>query len=247
MENARSLEISVSRVAAVGGDSVGMVCFEKLQVWLDGQARPGPESMAVDEWLLKTACEPLLRIYRWAGDWASLGYFGKISEAKALIPEVPWVRRWTGGGLVDHRRDWAYTLVVPRNELLANLRGGESYRKVHQALAAVLTAEGQNTLLSLGDAATGAALCFENPVSYDIIDAAAKKLAGAGQRRTRHGLLHQGSVSLPTSAEISDQRAFAFAAEMARQVEVSAIEIDAAACCEIERDRYQHPAWIERR
>jgi lipoate-protein ligase A len=36
-------------------------------------------------------------------------------------------------------------------------------------------------------------LCFANPVSADVmIDS--RKIAGAAQRRTRAGLLHQGSI-----------------------------------------------------
>jgi lipoate-protein ligase A len=38
--------------------------------------------------------------------------------------------------------------------------------------------------------------CFQKPVRFDIV-AADRKLSGAAQRRTREGLLHQGSILLP--------------------------------------------------
>jgi lipoate-protein ligase A len=41
--------------------------------------------------------------------------------------------------------------------------------------------------------------CFENPVAEDLLWRG-RKVAGAGQRRTRHGLLHQGSLQLPVDA-----------------------------------------------
>jgi lipoate-protein ligase A len=50
--------------------------------------------------------------------------------------------------------------------------------------------------LSGGNEETGGALCFQNPVEHDVMDCDGRKLAGAGQRRTRFGLLHQGSVAV---------------------------------------------------
>ncbi|HLP78650.1 MAG TPA: hypothetical protein VK327_17225, partial [Candidatus Paceibacterota bacterium] len=163
--------------------------------------------MAVDEWLLETVEVPVLRIYGWLGEWGSVGYFGKLSEARAAFPELEWVRRWTGGGTVDHRADWTYTLVAPAGTGIAGLRGAESYRIIHEALANVLLDEGIDARLSSGADSTGKALCFENPVGHDLIDPAGRKLAGAGQRRTRRGLLHQGSVAAPCCADVSEQRA----------------------------------------
>ena len=167
-----------------------------LRLWVDPVARAGPEAMAVDEWLLESATVPVLRVYRWLGDWGSVGYFGSLADATATVPGVRWVRRWTGGGTVDHRADWTYTVVAPAGEMLAGQRGAESYRIIHAALAAALVAEGINARLSGGNDATGAALCFANPVGHDLIDTAGRKLAGAGQRRSHHGLLHQGSVAV---------------------------------------------------
>lgn len=172
----------------------------KLRLWEDPVPREGPEAMAVDEWLLETAVEPVLRVYRWDGNWASIGYFGEMSRAREALPGVRYVRRWTGGGMVDHRADWTYTLVLPASEPLATARGAESYRRIHAALAMALHAETLGISLSGGDGETGEALCFSNPVSHDLVDAAGGKIAGAGQRRTRHGLLHQGSVALPCQA-----------------------------------------------
>jgi lipoyl(octanoyl) transferase len=171
--------------------------------------------MAVDEWLLKTSQIPVLRVYSWEGAWGSLGYFGKLAEAQAAFSGLNWVRRWTGGGVVDHRADWTYTLVIPRGEALADARGAESYRQIHMALAEALRGEGREARLAGGEEKTGQAACFENPVDHDLIGITGKKIAGAGQRRSRLGLLHQGSVATPSSSfEDSTERAKAFASEL---------------------------------
>lgn len=221
-----------------------MFLFETLQLWIDESARSGPENMAVDEWLLAKVEEPLLRVYRWEENWGSLGYFGSISEARETFPGLDWVRRWTGGGLVDHRDDWTYTLVVPIGDPLARLRGAESYRLIHGELGRVLKSDGVR--LSAGHEATGAAACFENPVEHDLVDAAGRKRAGAGQRRTKTGLLHQGSVGGCLEIEPSRRRAGALAAALAPEVrdfkeKPSAEEIGRL------MGRYREKDWTERR
>lgn len=190
--------------------------FETLQLWIDESARSGPENMAVDEWLLANVEVPLLRVYRWEENWGSLGYFGAIAEARQTFPGLNWVRRWTGGGLVDHRDDWTYTLVVPIGDPLARLRGAESYRLIHVSLSEVLESGGVR--LSAGHEVTGAAACFENPVEHDLVDASGRKRAGAGQRRTKTGLLHQGSVSGRLELNESRKRGKALAALLAPEV-----------------------------
>ena len=183
-----------------------MEVFKKLQLWIDPVKRPGPEAMAVDEWLLETAEMPVLRVYGWAGDWASIGYFGEIALARSLFPGVGLVRRWTGGGIVDHRADWPYSVIAPITEPLAHSRGAESYRSIHAALAGTLVEGGVAARMSDGDDETGAALCFKNPVSFDLLGADGAKLAGAGQRRSKHGLLHQGSVAMPCADDVDSRK-----------------------------------------
>ena len=48
--------------------------------------------------------------------------------------------------------------------------------------------------MARSDLGDGDLACFKNPVAFDITDADGNKLAGAGQRRSKYGLLHQGSV-----------------------------------------------------
>lgn len=221
--------------------------FQQLHVWLDSVRRPGPEAMAVDEWLLETAVAPVLRIYQWHGEWATLGYFGNLEQARNSLPGVNWVRRWTGGGVVDHRADWTYTVVAPSGEALAALRGAESYRQIHEALVAALRDEPCGVRLSAGEAQTGAAMCFDNPVSHDLVAADGRKLAGAGQRRTRHGLLHQGSVALACAGPQSRQRALSLAAGLAEAWELRDFQVPQVPISRLVRERYSNTAWTNRR
>lgn len=224
-----------------------MKAFERLLLWIDPEPRPGPEAMAVDDWLLETAVEPVLRVYGWSGDWGSLGYFGLISEARAAFPGLPWVRRRTGGGLVDHRADWTYSVIAPGGSLLASLPGAESYRIVHQALADVLNAEGVCAVLSDGGAGTGSAACFENPVGHDLVGANGCKLAGAGQRRGRRGLLHQGSVALPCEARNSEVRGARLADALASEWCKVEWQPPSEWIREAVRERYGRDGWTLRR
>lgn len=204
--------------------------------------------MAVDEWLLEMAELPVLRVYAWQGDWVSVGYFGKIAEARVLFPQMNLVRRWTGGGMVDHRTDWTYTLVAPHGEPLATSRGAENYLRIHAALAETLVVEGLAARLSPGNEETGAALCFENPVHHDLIDASDRKLAGAGQRRARMGLLHQGSVAAGCcDVSLSNERAGKFASRISSEWEISPFHPDPADLARRVMDRYGREEWTNRR
>lgn len=229
-------------------NSGGMESFRKLQLWIDPEPRPGPEAMAVDEWLLETTTTPVLRVYQWAGEWASLGYFGQLSAARAAFPDTQLVRRWTGGGMVDHRADWTYTLIVPHGERLATSRGSSSYREIHEILADVLEKEGIESKLSKGAEETGSALCFANPVTHDILGSYGAKLAGAGQRRSRQGLLHQGSVATPCPDDAASRlRAEALAAGLSSTWEPVVLTPDPFDLARKAAQRYASAEWTTRR
>lgn len=222
--------------------------LKRLLLWMDPVARSGPEAMAVDEWLWETAREPVLRVYEWQGAWGSIGCFGRISAARAALPGLDWVRRWTGGGTVDHRNDWTYTLIVPAGEQLAQAKGADSYCIIHKALGEALAAEGLGACLAGTTAPAESGLCFQQPVEHDLLASQGGKLAGAGQRRTRSGLLHQGSVAAAVSdADRSLLRARRLATALAD--EISEISLDPSAADLHPRIalRYGNPEWTERR
>ena len=174
-----------------------MQTLTELLLWHDSSPRSGAANMAVDQLLLETISDtPVLRFYYWDRPSVSFGYFESLATARAIFNDgnLDFIRRWTGGGIVDHRTDLTYTLAIPRTHPWATLRGAESYRIIHEAVAAALNGTGTNCKLISENSGNDSVACFANPVAYDIVTPAGDKLAGAGQKRTRHGLLHQGSV-----------------------------------------------------
>jgi hypothetical protein len=114
------------------------VLFDHLLEVHDPEPHAAALNMAIDEALLRAAREPILRIYRWEQPAVSFGYFGKWAEVQRTWPEREAVRRWTGGGIVPHGDDLTYSLIVPRAHPFALLGPLESYRAIHEALAAAL-------------------------------------------------------------------------------------------------------------
>jgi len=151
------------------------------------------QNMAVDESLLRHVQFPLLRIYGWEESCVSIGYFQKASIVSS---GVSFVRRYTGGGLVEHGRDLTYTLVLPADHPLTLAGTLPSYRAIHEGLVSALQAVGSEARLATAQPKKDHASCFLKPVPADVLDSKGNKLAGAAQRRTKQGCLHQGSILL---------------------------------------------------
>jgi lipoate-protein ligase A len=166
--------------------------FARLGVWADTVPRGGPAQMAADEAMLAAAAQPVLRVFHWSGPWVSAGCFIPYDDAAAVRPDLPVCRRWTAGGIVVHDGDLTFSLAVPRGERWAALRAAESYRELHQAVARAMTAAGLAVELAAGSPAPHGE-CFARPVTHDILRDGTK-VAGGAQRRTRRGVLHQGSI-----------------------------------------------------
>lgn len=210
----------------------------------DSEPHGAALNMAIDEALLLSVIAPLLRFYRWARPAASFGYFGSLREAAETWPEREWVRRWTGGGIVPHGEDFTYSLIVPRAHPWAAMGVRESYRVIHQAVArAVEIACGSQPELAAEIAPSISGACFENPALSDVL-LGSRKIAGAAQRRTQAGMLHQGSVQLPPDARgFAEALAEALGASGSRAL--SGQELAAAE--EIAKAKYGTQSWLQRR
>lgn len=217
-----------------------------LKLWIDPVPRSGPENMAVDDLLLETAVEPIMRIYTWEDRWGSLGCFCGLKQAIEVNPQILWVRRSTGGGVVDHQDDWTYSLIIPGNEHLARISASESYRIIHTRLSLILSDRFKLVDGSPGISKVGG-ICFREPVISDVVDSDGKKVAGAGQRRTRHGLLHQGSVAGHCSNSDSVERSIRFAGALTeRWLKTEFVPPSSVIVAKV-RDKYGADEWTRRR
>ncbi len=169
-----------------------------------------PENMAVDFLLLQRYPLPhdiRFRHYEWRGPAFTFGFGQKIAWVKNQLPAdqtYELCRRPTGGGIVDHRQDWTYALVIPREHPWWEARATLSYRAVHECLAGALRNLGQPATLQPATAAApvavppAAGVCFQRAEPFDVVhEGSGEKIAGAAQKRNQHGLLLQGSVWKP--------------------------------------------------
>jgi lipoate-protein ligase A len=195
--------------------------------------------MAIDELLTRGAAAPLLRVYRWSEPTVSFGYFGEYEAVAARWPGRPLTRRWTGGGEVPHDNDFTYTVIVPRSDSFARLPVRESYRLLHEAVAALIP----GATLAAADAPENAA-CFARPVVADVIHDG-RKIAGAAQRRGTFGLLHQGSVQ---GLVWPDGLAESLAAALGKTWSTGAISPEILSEAEaLALEKYATDPWLRRR
>lgn len=179
----------------------------KLVLWRDPVARSGAECMAIDELLLEMGDVSVLRLYRWGQATVTYGYFDQPEEAKRIFPDkgIEFVRRWTGGGIVDHRKDLPFTLALNASIIPVRPTSALLYRWIHGALAKTMQHFNIQSQLLAEDAPSLGRACFVSPVTSDLVNPAGEKLAGGGQRRAKTGVLHQGSIQHCTLPEGWDE------------------------------------------
>lgn len=218
-----------------------------LWLWDDTSERNPCFSMGVDEALTDLAPYPVLRIYRWLLPCISVGYFTPLKSVGSARKPLPIIRRWTGGGIVTHGDDLPFSLIIPRRHDFGNLPPSDSYHAIHSALRDAILR--QNPLLTdqltfcRARSGIGSLSCFDNPVMHDLLFEG-KKIAGGGQKRTRKGFLHQGSLNMMTrhhpapmilaSAMSDSVKIFNPTAELLHQAEV------------LGHKRYSSPEWTSK-
>jgi lipoate-protein ligase A len=220
-------------------------------------------NMAADFLLLQHYPKPdhaRFRHYGWHRPAVTFGYAQRIGDVRgqlgAAAAEWELCRRPTGGGIVDHRDDWTYALVIPTSHDLGAAPAPAGYAVVHNVLAAALREQSIPAELQPAQPpkdAGGVAVCFQRAEPADVIrtDTGAK-LAGAAQKRGKRGLLFQGSVSRTIAGDINWdrfgddftaglQRLLGLPCEAVSWPEAWDEAVDALA------DDYASTAWLERR
>lgn len=177
------------------------------------------ENMALDTLLLEAfpeENEARFRHYGWSAPAFTFGYGQPWAAVCALLPQsiAEVIRRPSGGGVVDHRYDWTYALVLPA-DASRRLTSSELYCRVHKALGLALEKQGQpwQQFSPCGDASksdphAGPSVCFVSPSAGDVLNANGRKVAGAALKRNRHGLLLQGSIEKAAAPRVADWERF---------------------------------------
>ena len=172
------------------------------------------QNMALDRSLLESlSANPrcILRFHRWEKPSVTHGYFSNPAQSLNLKALAKWgidlARRPTGGGILFHTCDTAFAFLMPATHPLFSTNTLDNYAlingAVQKAVRQLLVQKGLTTLLQsesppLDMASTH--FCMAKPTQYDVM-LDGYKIAGAAQRRTKAGLLHQGSLnfSLPSA------------------------------------------------
>ena len=229
--------------------------FEALSVWHEVSAHSAAMNMAIDEALLESAIIPTIRFYRWHSPALSFGYFGKFSDVTIHAAERALVRRWTGGGIVFHGDDLTYSIVIPSDDPVFEESSLCIYEKIHRALAYALNGVGERAVVvgsadgggiaaSRHTARLGSYTCFENPVRADVM-MNGRKIAGAAQRRTRRGLLQQGSIQ---GTAMTSDLAKKFAQALSGHcIEFEITERIFERAQELAQQKYDTDSWLRKR
>lgn len=220
--------------------------FDVLHLHIDPQPHDGAWNMAADQAWLEMSAEPVLRIYRWDRPTVTLGYAQSHAKLAEALPGWPVIRRWTGGGVVLHENDFTYSVIVPACHPWAETAPLDSYRLIHAALAAALVENGHTGCrLAEKEDLIENAFCFVAPALHDVIREKVK-ISGAGQRRGKTGLLHQGSIQ---NVKLENGFWPVFAAKLAPSVLLLETMPEAmkARAEELAEKRYRRPEWLSDR
>lgn len=168
--------------------------------------------MAIDAKLLDLPAsgskEPILHLYDWDGPSATYGHF--IDPYRFVDPEaasqlgLQLARRPTGGGMIVHLADLAFSMVIPASHPGYSVNVLENYAFVNQLIIETIKnfTNNQNLphlFLRCDELKLSNPIfkhfCMAKPTKYDVM-LEGRKVGGGAQRRTKYGFLHQGSISL---------------------------------------------------
>lgn len=161
-------------------------------------------NMKIDHELLKELkedAEPILHFYSWENPSATYGYFVDPYKTVKKSAYLDLARRPTGGGVIFHMTDLAFSVLIPAHFPTFSLNTMDNYRYIHTVVAEALKNYRPDLAFTLLEETHEpkdkdcCGFCMAQPTRYDVM-VNGKKVAGGAQRRTKQGYLHQGSISL---------------------------------------------------
>ncbi len=175
--------------------------------WYEDAAPGTPaQNMATDLALMAAAQSgeapgPAVRVYRWDRAAISIGRLQEEPPVRRLHPDLPCVRRPTGGRAVLHGADLTVS-VATRLDWLPDGTATvlASSQQVLRGVLLALRECGQEAAFGAASSRVGrhALHCFDVSAPCDLVDArTGRKLVGSAQRREGGALLQQ--MSLPDS------------------------------------------------
>ena len=177
---------------------------------IEDRPRDACANMAIDEAIFiafeKGLVPKTIRLYGWNPPAISVGCFQKISKLfdQKRLEEISLdlVRRPTGGRAVFHEEELTYS-IVSGLDTFSESSIVESYRIISHALIKGLKNLGISAEISSrkkrGSGMVSAS-CFSSPSLYEVL-VQGKKVIGSAQKRSKKGLLQQGSILLNLDRE----------------------------------------------
>ena len=173
---------------------------------LDTGINPAEKNMQLDTELLADLRDtPILHLYDWEGPSATYGHFispeKHLDLAAARQYNLSLARRPTGGGIVFHIWDYAFSFLMPGSHERFSSNTLENYKFVNgivlEAMKEFFALKESAALIPQTEPAAGDCqnFCMAKPTQYDVVYQG-MKIAGAAQRKTKRGYLHQGTISL---------------------------------------------------
>ncbi len=168
---------------------------------LDTGVESAQKIMETDALFLeKLENEPLIHFYDWATPSATYGYFIDVSQYLKMPSKLTLARRPTGGGIIFHTIDYAFSVLVPASHPYFSENTLENYLLINEPVKRAIGATGllPEEPVPLDEASSH--FCMAKPTKYDVM-VGSRKVAGAAQRRKKQGFLHQGSIALMLPTE----------------------------------------------
>ncbi len=174
---------------------------------IDTGIRSAAANMELDAALLsdlKEEEDAILHLYEWEKDSATYGHFidpkNFLNMEGVKSSSLDLAKRPTGGGIIFHNCDLAFSVLVPSTHPNFSANPLENYAFVNNRVIGAIEQMVDFSAELLPEEPSPLdehckSFCMAKPTKYDVM-IQGKKIGGAAQRKTRDGYLHQGSVSI---------------------------------------------------